>query len=441
MRKIVILALAALSAVVPVSTGASAAEATRLVVDDDGQQCGGANFTTIQAAVDAAAVGDTVHVCPGRYTERVVVNKPLTIRGQPDSIEAVDCHDPTPSQLDDVDTTLSAVVQPPDTTTGSLFTLTADNVELAGLVIQGLTQSTPIPVDGYPTYNPAVTTNGDHAGYQIHHNLIRLNTFGIELGSNGTAESRIHHNCLRQNRWAIANQRYVLKGARIDHNATFKTEVIGYEIGWGYAGTERVVLDHNTSQGDAYGYVVEDTTATSIDRNTVEPVLRGIWVFGGNTELRMRGNAIRGGTQGGIYFSPPRPTVPDSTAAPLVHGNTITGNSGSGIILSPQATVMTAEISGNVTNQNAFGIQLFQGNTQNVLRGNTADGNRRLGIRTGPGATGNRIESNQMLGNGEADARDDNFIVVDGVTQLGNNWLANICERDYSTGNICGTSQ
>jgi nitrous oxidase accessory protein len=39
----------------------------------------GAQFTTIQQAVDAAKPGDTVLVAPGTYTENIVVNKPLTI--------------------------------------------------------------------------------------------------------------------------------------------------------------------------------------------------------------------------------------------------------------------------------------------------------------------------------------------------------------------------
>jgi hypothetical protein len=64
------------------------AQAATLVVDDDGQatalncDASGAAFSTIQSAVNAAASGDTIQICPGTYDEQLVVTKSsLTIRG------------------------------------------------------------------------------------------------------------------------------------------------------------------------------------------------------------------------------------------------------------------------------------------------------------------------------------------------------------------------
>lgn len=45
------------------------------------RSCSSAAYTTIQSAVDAAAPGATVTVCPGTYAEDVIVATPLTLRG------------------------------------------------------------------------------------------------------------------------------------------------------------------------------------------------------------------------------------------------------------------------------------------------------------------------------------------------------------------------
>jgi parallel beta-helix repeat protein len=49
--------------------------AATLEVDDDKVECKKAPFTSIQAAVTAAAPGDSIKVCPGTYTEQVRITK------------------------------------------------------------------------------------------------------------------------------------------------------------------------------------------------------------------------------------------------------------------------------------------------------------------------------------------------------------------------------
>jgi hypothetical protein len=71
MKRVAIAAAAAVAALV-MAAPASAAER---IVDDNLLDCPDAQFTSIQAAVNAAAPGDNIKVCRGTYNEEVDVNK------------------------------------------------------------------------------------------------------------------------------------------------------------------------------------------------------------------------------------------------------------------------------------------------------------------------------------------------------------------------------
>jgi nitrous oxidase accessory protein NosD len=71
------------------ASGATAQAATRWVKENasgppPGTNCGKAGHPTIQSAVTAAAPGDLIIVCGGRYAENVVVDRSVTIQGQGD---------------------------------------------------------------------------------------------------------------------------------------------------------------------------------------------------------------------------------------------------------------------------------------------------------------------------------------------------------------------
>ena len=76
-----VVAFAAAAFAISILNAAPASAAT-LTVDDDGDQCPAATFTTIQSAVNAAVGGtDDIRVCNGIYVEQLDVNKQLTIDG------------------------------------------------------------------------------------------------------------------------------------------------------------------------------------------------------------------------------------------------------------------------------------------------------------------------------------------------------------------------
>jgi nitrous oxidase accessory protein NosD len=53
-----------------------------ILVDDDRVQCPTAQFTSIQPAIDSAAAGSVIRVCPGTYKEQLSINKTLRIEGE-----------------------------------------------------------------------------------------------------------------------------------------------------------------------------------------------------------------------------------------------------------------------------------------------------------------------------------------------------------------------
>ena len=58
---------------------AETTETVMWIVDDDGSA---ADFSSIQAAIDAAKFGDTVYVRSGHYYEHVLVNKGVKLLGE-----------------------------------------------------------------------------------------------------------------------------------------------------------------------------------------------------------------------------------------------------------------------------------------------------------------------------------------------------------------------
>jgi len=220
---------------------ALAAPPPTLVVDDDRAQCAQADFGSIQAAVDEAPSGGLVRVCPGRYEEHVTIDKALTLKGQPNAVEAIDCFDPTPSHLGDADPTLHAILDGTTTPAPVLFDIDADDVRVEGFVLQG---------ENGGTVSAAIDAGAAHSGYVIRHNLIRLNSVGIQLGSNGTSPSRFEHNCLRQNGWGLATDSRELVNARIDHNRTYRTANNAFEPANFL--TRNLRLDHNHSRQDNF---------------------------------------------------------------------------------------------------------------------------------------------------------------------------------------------
>src|SRR5687768_7303643 len=137
--------------------GGTGHHAAAIYVDDDRQQCPGAQFTSIQAAVAAAPPYTTIYVCPGLYNETVNVPKTLTLIGS--------SHDRSAERSNDgPDPRHDSIVQFPTAPFG-IFSLHANDIELDGFVIQGNGSG------------PGVFASPLFSGYCVEYNFIQDNVF------------------------------------------------------------------------------------------------------------------------------------------------------------------------------------------------------------------------------------------------------------------------
>ncbi len=107
--------------------------------------CNNAQYTTISAAVAAATSGARIFVCPGAYSEDVVVTEPLTIIGT------------------------NAIVNPGTATNSPIyadfgnnaFTVMAQNVTIEGFTVEGATGDGILSIANYSTIiNNTALNNG-----------------------------------------------------------------------------------------------------------------------------------------------------------------------------------------------------------------------------------------------------------------------------------------
>ncbi|MDD2666838.1 MAG: metallophosphoesterase [Methanocellales archaeon] len=148
---------------------ASPAQASTIwYVDDDG----GADFTTIQDAVNASAEGDTIIVRDGTYYENVVVNKSLTIKSENGS---------------DAVAVIAAVSSTP------VFDVNANNVTIEGFAVSGPTDEHVAGIELVDA-NSCTIVNNDCSGCYN----------GIHLGGTATNDTVTSNYCHDNTRRGIS---------------------------------------------------------------------------------------------------------------------------------------------------------------------------------------------------------------------------------------------
>ena len=224
-------------------------------VDDDGS----ADFSTIQAAVDAAGAGEEICVHSGTYDEDVSVDKAVTVRGvnDPDGSDAavvdgsvtVSASDATVSRLRVAPTTVFVPggLDPHGIlVSGEISDVTVSGNVVAGMTADASANSGSVTINGIQVWNdgPARLT-----GTVIRNNTVRNmhNQGGAEWPNYGGAA-------------AIKVQGFV-EGTDVVGNTVERV----HSAGWTYG----VVTTHT---GNAPGVSPTDTT---VERNTIREVNDG----------------------------------------------------------------------------------------------------------------------------------------------------------------------
>jgi hypothetical protein len=392
------LALAlAVAATAGLAFNVAIASGKTFVVDRDLAQCPKADFVSIQAAVNAAAPGDTIKVCPDLYMEQVDVPKMLTLEGTTGVSKPTDCFEPVPA-----DPTRDAIVQG----LGHTFRLLADDIVVRQFVIQGALGG--------------VVTSPLFSGYRIHQNVFQLNLDGLALESNGARQSRADHNCFRLNEGNPSHAVLApggggtLTNTLIDHNDFFDNPEAVRLDGTGPG----VTIAHNTSLADGVFINMDLTTEVTIHHNRATGNFFAI-LAAANAGSEISDNDFGEGFIG-MQLGFGAANVGLDIEHNFVHGMTSMGISA--------IDVDGSLFSNNVlTGNGSHGLGLGAGSTGNQVEYNRADGNGEDGIRNS--GTDNTFLRNHMHDNVEHDAHDDD--------RPANTWIGNKCETDSPPGTIC----
>jgi hypothetical protein len=344
------------------------------VVDDDSMGVAGdcdsttSTFGTIPAAVTAATAGDTIVVCPGNYTDQVVVDRALTIQGAQAGKTGTACKIRSGGE--------SRVFGVGGTGGTGAFWLQADDVIVDGFLIEN-------------NQGPGVQTTSNHSGFVIRNNVIRSNVIGVNLVANpaGTVTpSVVTKNCIANNNASGASQGNGIYGDAGTRRAmivgnTFRHHVnSGITLIAGPGPVKNVTIDGNLSVNDRTFLLLIGAKATRAQLNTVRDNASGfgdagsaIYVgggsdFGGNGSdaITLRRNTINSDHFAGI-------AVRGNSDDVLIVGNTVRGTT-RGIDVN-STEVRSSTIRSNVIrNVGEFGLFLRAGTTLNLLEKNTVSG-------------------------------------------------------------------
>lgn len=298
------------------------------------------DYTTIQAAVDAAAPGDTVEVSPDVYPESVIVSKSLTITGQDKSTTIVEGSE-----------------------SGYAFWLDADGVTIQGFTLRDCSN-----------YGVLVSSSGGHI---IRDNIFLNNGYGVYISyspsANNVANNTFYNNHLLGIKVAFSNDN------TISHN-NISESAYGIRLS---DESQLNSITNNLITGTSHGIYINYAPNNYVYQNNIESKKTGVASVNSDyTDIR--NNTVSGCAHGIEVYNSMYNTVQGNTAAQ--------NSDGMYLVYANDNT-----IDSNLASNNDWGIRLYDSDSNTILQ-NTFSFNA-YGIDLISTSNSNTIAWNNILNN------------------------------------------
>lgn len=392
---------------------ASRISAATLLVDDDLVECPSAPYTTIQAAVAAAAAGDTVKLCAGLYSGQVVVPVQLKITGKAPNVSTCGSLPPlNPANYSIYDA--PAVAGPG----GIGIDVLATKVKIEKIVVRNAGEA-------------GIRTGPTIGKFSMKAAVLTQNANAIDFNSALNSHSLITANCFDQNGSGIRVNDGLLD-AKIDKNVFVGNTVAGILMDQPSAVvSEDVKIYNSDSISDAIFAVIVGTNQVRFEKNKIlggPTTSTGFLIGANNTDLKLKKNSVLSAAGTGIRTNavlyPGFPPSAPSTGASIIQNK----------IVNPGSHGITVE---SVAGETSLTASLITKNTvQNGGSGGSGDGIR-IEDPLGTGANGgNEVESNTITGSANHDCHDAS--IGGGTAGTANLWQVNTATTQ-SVANLCFT--
>lgn len=346
-----------------------------ILVDDDKVQCPAAQYTTIQAAVNAAQAGDIIRVCAGTYIEQVTITTSLTLRADNGVIVI-------PSSVTQNATDVDGV----DAIAGVFVVDGVQGVDIEGFIVDGSNS-------GLSACSPIlIGILYQNSSGHVRHNAVRHMSLGSNPSVNGcasgngivaetTSGSSSSVEATDNSIWDY--QRNGITGNDAGTQLTADGNAItgigpttgaaqnGIQIGFGAGGT----LTNNTITDNVWSGCTSPTVCTANGT--------GILIFESNGVI-VRNNSLAT-NQVGIYVGGDNSKVAMNTISNSVTliGVALVGND-------------NVVVRNTLSHADQAGIYI-QGNSNRVTTNEITDAS--VGILTVSGSTGNTVNGNTFYAN------------------------------------------